>query len=114
MIVGGPALYLLGESLFRWRMTGVTKAKRVAVAALLVLLVALGDQVGALLLNIVVAAPLTVLGVWELRAPGLVGTAAARHVGTQGGRPLLTLHSDQPERHAPGRGGTSRSTPAAT
>ena len=45
MILGGPALYLLGESLFRWRMTGVTKAPRVAVAALLILLVPLGGQV---------------------------------------------------------------------
>ena len=26
MILGGPALYLLGESLFRWRMTGAPKA----------------------------------------------------------------------------------------
>ena len=26
MILGGPALYLLGESLFRWRMTGATNA----------------------------------------------------------------------------------------
>ena len=45
MILGGPALYLLGESLFRWRMTGATNTKRVAVAALLVLLVPLGGQV---------------------------------------------------------------------
>ena len=41
MILGGPALYLLGESLFRWRMTGVTDPPRLAVAALLVLLVPL-------------------------------------------------------------------------
>ena len=33
MILGGPALYLLGESLFRWRMTGATNATRLAVAA---------------------------------------------------------------------------------
>jgi low temperature requirement protein LtrA len=68
MMLGGPALYLLGESLFRWRMTRVTQAKRVAVAALLILLVPLGGQVGALLLSIVVATLLTVLAVWELRA----------------------------------------------
>src|SRR4051794_3350809 len=29
MILGGPALYLLGESLFRWRMTGRAEASRV-------------------------------------------------------------------------------------
>jgi low temperature requirement protein LtrA len=68
MMLGGPALYLLGESLFRWRMTRVTHAKRVAVAALLILLIPLGGQVGALLLSIVVATLLTVLAVWELRA----------------------------------------------
>jgi low temperature requirement protein LtrA len=76
MILGGPALYLLGEGLFRWRMTGATNAKRVAVAALLILLVPLGGQVGALVLSIVVAALLTALAVWELRAPGLVGASA--------------------------------------
>ena len=48
MILGGPALYLLGESLFRWRMTGTTNAKRVAVAALLILLVPLGGQISVL------------------------------------------------------------------
>ena len=44
MILGGPALYLLGESLFGWRMTGATSAKRVAVAALLILLVPLAGR----------------------------------------------------------------------
>ena len=48
MILGGPALYLLGESLFCWRMTGAANAKRVAVAALLILLVPLGGQLSAL------------------------------------------------------------------
>ena len=44
MILGGPALYLLGESLFRWRMTRATNTRRVAVAALLILLVPLGPR----------------------------------------------------------------------
>jgi len=69
MILGGPALYLLGESLFCWRMTGETNAKRVAVAALLILLVPLGGQVSALLLSLIVAALLPALAAWELRAP---------------------------------------------
>ena len=68
MILGGPALYLLGESLFCWRMTGEANAKRVAVAALLILLVPLGDQVSALVLSLVVASLLPALAVWELRA----------------------------------------------
>src|SRR3954451_23638889 len=61
MIVGGPALYLLGESLFRWRMTGATDARRVAVAALLILLAPIGGQVSALLLSVVVATTLLAL-----------------------------------------------------
>ena len=52
MILGGPALYLLGESLFRWRMTGVPKRQRMAVAALLVLLAPeLPRDIDALLLE---------------------------------------------------------------
>jgi low temperature requirement protein LtrA len=65
MILGGPALYLLGESLFGWRMTGATNAKRVAVAALLVLLVPLGGQISVLLLSLIVALLLPGLVVWE-------------------------------------------------
>ena len=54
-------------------MTGVTKAPRVAVAALLILLAPLGGHVEALPLSIVVAALLTVLAVWELRSAGSSG-----------------------------------------
>ena len=71
MILGGPALYLLGESLFCWRMTGATNTKRVAVAALLILLVPLGDHVSALVLSLVVASLLPALAVWERRAPSV-------------------------------------------
>jgi low temperature requirement protein LtrA len=69
MILGGPALYLLGESLFGWRITGATNAKRVAVAALLILLVPLGGQISALGLSLIVASLLPALAVWELRVP---------------------------------------------
>jgi low temperature requirement protein LtrA len=68
MILGGPALYLLGESLFWWRMTGETNVKRVAVAALLILLVPPGGQASALLLSLIVASLLLALAIWELRA----------------------------------------------
>ena len=70
MILGGPALFLLGESLFGWRVTGAANAKRVAVAALLILLVPLGGQVSALTLSIIVASLLPALAIWELRVPG--------------------------------------------
>ena len=77
MILGGPALYLLGESLFSWRMTGETNAKRVAVAALLILLVPLGDHVSTLVLSLVVASLLPAVAVWERRTPGVQPVARA-------------------------------------
>jgi len=67
MILGGPALYLVGESLFSWRMTRTTNAKRIAAAALLLLLVPLGGQISVLLLSLVVTSLLLALPVWERR-----------------------------------------------
>ena len=55
MMLGGPALFLLGESLFRWRMTGTTNVPRAAVAGFLILLVPIGGQVSALLAGVIVA-----------------------------------------------------------
>jgi low temperature requirement protein LtrA len=46
MVLGGPALYLLGEYLFRRRMTGAANIKRLAVAAVLLLLAPLGAPRG--------------------------------------------------------------------
>jgi low temperature requirement protein LtrA len=69
MVLGGPALYLLGESLFHWRTTRETNAKRLMVAGLLILLVPLGGQVSALLLGAIVTGLLAALAVWELLAP---------------------------------------------
>ena len=75
MVLGGPALYLVGESLFRLRITGAANAERLAVAALLVLLVPLGSQISALALTATVTSLLSALALWELRpsarsAPG--------------------------------------------
>jgi low temperature requirement protein LtrA len=69
MVLGGPALYLLGEHLFRWRMTATANTTRLAVAAVLVLLTPVGGHVSALMLSAIVAALLTALALWELRAP---------------------------------------------
>jgi len=69
MILGGPALYLLGESLFCWLMTGETNVRRVAVAALLILLIPLGSQLSVLVLSLIVASLLPALAIWERRAP---------------------------------------------
>jgi low temperature requirement protein LtrA len=65
MILGGPALYLLGETLFTWRVTGAASGKRLSVAALLILLVPLGGQISTLLLSLMVASLLSALAVWE-------------------------------------------------
>jgi low temperature requirement protein LtrA len=70
MVLGGPALYLLGESLFRWRLTATVNPKRLGVAGLLVALALVGDHVSALLLSALAAALLTALALSELRAPG--------------------------------------------
>jgi low temperature requirement protein LtrA len=69
MVLGGPALYLVGESLFRLRVTGAANAKRLAVAALLAALAPVGSQISALALSAIVAALLSALALWELRAP---------------------------------------------
>ena len=57
-------------------MTDESKAPRLAVAALLILLAPLGGHVEVLPLSIVVTALLTVLGVWELRSALLMETSA--------------------------------------
>jgi low temperature requirement protein LtrA len=70
MLVGGPALFLVGESLFHWRVLGAIRADRLVVAGLLVLLLPLGTQLSALALSVIVAALLSVLVAWELRVLG--------------------------------------------
>ena len=97
MVLGGPALYLVGESLFRLRVTGAANAERLAVAAILVLLVPLGSQISALALSATVAALLSALALWELR------TLAHAH-----GDP--TGHADGRDPRAHGRPSTSPTT----
>jgi len=67
VVLGGPALYLVGENLFRLRVTGAGNLKRLAVAGLLVLLAPVGAHVSALALSALVAALLSALALWELR-----------------------------------------------
>ena len=66
MMLGGPALYLVGVSLFQWRLTSKTNSKRLTVAGLLILLVPLGGHLTALLLGAIVTTLLAALAVWEL------------------------------------------------
>jgi low temperature requirement protein LtrA len=77
MILGGPALYLAGESLFDWRVTGAANGKRLVVAALLIGLVPLGGQTSVLVLSLVVALLLPTLAIWELRTPAMAHLAGA-------------------------------------
>ena len=66
MMLGGPALFLLGENLFQRRLTSKTNTKRLTVAGLLILLVPLAGHLTALLLGVIVTALLAALAVWEL------------------------------------------------
>jgi low temperature requirement protein LtrA len=70
MMLGGPALFLLGESLFVWRMIRTTNVTRVALAGVLILLVPIGGHVSALLVSLIVATLLSALAAWELRLRG--------------------------------------------
>ena len=63
VVLGGPALYLLGESLFRRRMTGTQNARGLAVAGILIALAPFGGHVSALALSAIVAALLVALAV---------------------------------------------------
>ena len=67
VVLGGPVLFLVGESLFRMRVTGdPANAKPLAIAALLLLLTPVGDRLSALALSATVAVLLIALALWEL------------------------------------------------
>ncbi len=67
MILGGPALYLVGHTLFRLRMIHNVSRKRVAAAAAIVALAPLGAALTSLGIAACVLAILTVLAVAETR-----------------------------------------------
>jgi low temperature requirement protein LtrA len=89
MMLGGPALFLIGESLFRRRMTGTMNIARAAAAAFLIFLVPIGSQVSALLVSAIVATLLSALAAWELRLGGR--ESLARREPAEGAR-RGTLH----------------------
>ena len=60
---------LLGESMFRLRVTGATNAKRLAVTAILVLLAPIGSELSALALSATVVSLLSAVALWELHTP---------------------------------------------
>jgi low temperature requirement protein LtrA len=91
VVLGGPALYLAGETLFRARLTGAVSAERLVAAALLVALAPLGGALSALALTAVVAALLGALAAWELGTRlGPATDASGARVGD-----LRTRHHQQ-------------------
>ena len=65
MVLGGPILFLLGETLFRVRMIGSANAKRLSAIAVLGLLGILAGKIAALGLVAIVAGVLVGLAIWE-------------------------------------------------
>jgi low temperature requirement protein LtrA len=68
-VLGGPALFLIGESLFRLRMIGSVNPRRLTCAAALALAGVVGTQISAFALVGIATALLVVLALWEQFAP---------------------------------------------
>ncbi len=67
LILGGPALYLIGNALFNWILSGLLPASRLmAIVALLILLFTAGD---VSTLSLMFAATLVLLALvgWDMR-----------------------------------------------
>ena len=80
IVLGGPALFLLGGSLFQWMTTGTANVKRLAAAGLIIGLVPLAPHVSALVLAVIVTGLLSALALWELRASAPLGWASRQRV----------------------------------
>jgi low temperature requirement protein LtrA len=74
-VIGGPALFLLGETLFRLRMTGTISGRRLTCVAALALVAPIATSISAIALVAIVTAMLTVLALSEQFTPR--GRAAA-------------------------------------
>lgn len=68
LVLGGPALFLVGASLFQWMATGEVNARRILVAACVILLYPLAAHVSVLVLSAVVTVLLSCLVIWEQAA----------------------------------------------
>ncbi|GAC1321087.1 MAG: hypothetical protein NVSMB25_14340 [Thermoleophilaceae bacterium] len=77
MVVGGPVVFLLGETFFRVRMIGSANTKRVTAIAALGLVSLLAESVSALVQTVIVATLLTALAAWEHQPRRRGGGAAA-------------------------------------
>jgi low temperature requirement protein LtrA len=79
MVLGGPALFLLGESVFRRGITGTWNPERLAALALLILLAPLAVHASVLLLSVIATSVLIALAVSQKR----VAARLARNVVRQ-------------------------------
>lgn len=92
IILGGPALFLLGVAIFHWMTAGRAKPERLLSAALLFAVLPLDLDVPVLALAIAVTVLLTALALWELHAAGrgdrsdVSPTGPARNSWTEPGR----------------------------
>jgi low temperature requirement protein LtrA len=78
VVLGGPALFLFGASLFQWRTVGTVNAKRLAAAVAIIALAPLAHSISILALTGIVTVLLTAVAVWELRAMARRGSPAGR------------------------------------
>ncbi|MGD9737706.1 MAG: low temperature requirement protein A [Solirubrobacterales bacterium] len=67
IVLGGPALFLLGTTLFQWMTTRDPSLKRVVAAILILASVPLAPHVSILARTVAVTTLLTALAIWELR-----------------------------------------------
>ena len=78
IVLGGPALFLIGEILFQWRTTGRASVKLLAAGGLLIGIAPLATHVSALALAVSVTILLTSIAILERRAAATPGWAS-RH-----------------------------------
>ena len=100
IVLGGPALFLVGVNLFHWMTTGRANPKRLLVAALIVGLLPLAPHLSVLALAMSVTALLAALAIWELRASARVNDRVDPGAGH---RPLTVFGDEQLPKTASGR-----------
>ena len=83
IVLGGPALFLIGETFFQWRTTGRVNSRCLAAAGLLIALAPVATHVSALVLAVIVTVLLTALAIVERRAAATPGWATQAHCGAQ-------------------------------
>lgn len=81
VLIGGPALYLIGNLLFKWVTAGWPPLSHLAGLALLVALVAAADHVPVLALGAAASLILVIVAAWETISLQLERAAGSEHGG---------------------------------